>query len=195
MKLLGRIRPQAQIHMNKLKFSARDFCFIGIFAAVIAVTSQLAIPMPYGVPMTLQTFVIPAAGLILGAKNGAVSTLIYVALGAAGVPVFAGYRGGMGAIFGATGGFILSFPAMAFLAGAGEKKTGAAWSLCGLVIGSAANYICGMLWFCFVAGVDLKAAFLACVLPFIPTAIIKIVLVFIIGRQARRALIKSKILS
>ena len=56
--------------MNKLKFSVRELCFIGIFTAMITVTSQLSIPMPYGVPMTLQTFFIPFAGVVLGAKNG-----------------------------------------------------------------------------------------------------------------------------
>jgi biotin transport system substrate-specific component len=175
---------------NKFKFSVRELCFIGIFAAVIAVSSQLAIPMPYGVPMTLQTLVIPIAGIALGAKKGAVATLIYVALGAAGVPVFAGYQGGMGIVFGMTGGFILSFPVMAFAAGLGGGKNKAIWLAIGLAGGAALNYLCGMLWFGYVAAVDLETAFLACVLPFIPTAILKIILAAILGRQIKRALMR-----
>ncbi|MCL2815608.1 MAG: biotin transporter BioY [Oscillospiraceae bacterium] len=175
---------------SKSKFSVRDLCLIGIFTAVIAVASQLGIPMPYGVPMTLQTLVIPLAGVALGAKNGAASALIYVALGAAGVPVFAGYTGGLAVVFGVTGGFILSFPAMAFAAGIGTKKNKAVWLIPGLAAGAAFNYICGMLWFGFAAGVDLKTAFTACVLPFIPTAVIKIVLAAVLGSQIRRALKK-----
>lgn len=172
---------------NKLKFSVRDLCLIGTFTAVIAASSQLGIPMPYGVPMTLQSLVIPLAGVALGAKKGAVSALIYVVLGAAGVPVFAGYTGGITIVFGVTGGFILSFPAMAFAAGAGGEKGGAIWLISGLAAGAAFNYICGMLWFCVAAGADLKTAFTACVLPFIPTAVIKIVLAAVLGSQIRRA--------
>ena len=182
--------------MNRLKFSVRELCFIGIFTTLIAVVSQLSVPMPYGVPMTLQTFVIPFAGVVLGAKNGTVSTLIYVVLGAIGVPVFAGYMGGPGTLFGMTGGFILSFPLMALAAGVGEGKNNAIWWLVsGLVAGALLNYICGMLWFSFVMSVDLKAAFAACVLPFIPTSIIKIVLVAVLGRQIKRALAGSKLLN
>ena len=182
--------------MNKLKFSVRELCFIGIFTAIITVASQLSIPMPYGVPMTLQTFAIPLAGVVLGAKNGTVSTLIYVVLGAIGVPVFAGYMGGPGALFGMTGGFILSFPLMALAAGVGEGKNNAIWLLVsGLVIGALLNYICGMLWFCFVMSVDLEAAFTGCVLPFIPTSIVKIVLVAVLGRQVKRALVKGNVLN
>ena len=181
--------------MNKFKFSLRELCFIGIFAAMIAVVSQLSIPMPYGVPMTLQTFVIPFAGVVLGAKNGTAATLIYVILGAVGVPVFAGYVGGPGVIFGMTGGFILSFPLMALFAGLGEEKKRTAWLVAGLVVGTIANYICGMLWFCLVMSVGLKTAFVACVLPFLPTSAIKIALVFVLGRQVRRALVSGKILA
>ena len=181
--------------MNKLKFSVRDLCFIGIFTAIITVVSQLSIPMPYGVPITLQTFVIPLSGIVLGAKKGTVSTLIYVLLGAIGVPVFAGYTGGMGIVLGMTGGFILSFPVMALTAGIGERKNNVIWLVSGLVVGSVINYICGMFWFSFVMSSDLKTAFAACVLPFIPTAIIKIVLVAILGRQIKRVLVQGRVLT
>ena len=180
--------------MDKFRFTIREFCFAGIFTALIVAASQLVIPMPYGVPMTLQTFVVPLAGMVLGAKVGTVSVLAYVALGAAGVPVFAGFTGGLGVVFGMTGGFILSFPIMALAAGLGEKKNKALWSVSGLVAGAAVNYICGMLWFAFMAGCGLKTAFLACVLPFVPTAILKIVLVYVFGRQIRRVLAHRNIL-
>ena len=176
--------------MGRSKFSVRDLCFTGIFAAVITVASQLSVPMPYGVPMTLQTFVIPLAGIALGAKKGAIATFIYIGLGAAGIPVFAGYAGGMGIVLGPTGGFILSFPVMALLAGAGAKKDKMTWLASGLVAGAAFNYICGMLWFGFATSADLKTAFAACVMPFIPTAIVKIALAAVFGRQVRRALAK-----
>ena len=96
-------------------------CHISIFAAIIAVCAQVSLPMPYGVPLTLQTFAIQLAGVVLGPKKGALAALVYITLGAVGVPVFAGFTGGMGIVLGVTGGFILSFPLLALLAGIGSR--------------------------------------------------------------------------
>jgi len=71
---------------TKSKFSVRDICYAGLFAAVIAVMAQLSIPMPLGVPMTMQTFAITLAAVVLGSKLSAIATLVYLALGAVGVP-------------------------------------------------------------------------------------------------------------
>jgi biotin transport system substrate-specific component len=74
---------------TKSKFSVRDICYAGLFAAVIAVMAQLSIPMPLGVPMTMQTFAITLAAVVLGSRLSAIATLVYLALGAVGVPVLA----------------------------------------------------------------------------------------------------------
>lgn len=174
--------------MEKKVLSTRDLCSIGIFTAIIIVLGQMSIPMPYGVPMTLQTFAIPLAGVVLGVKKGTMSTLIYVLLGAIGVPVFAGFTGGAHVVFGPTGGFILSFPIMALTAGIGADKNNKAWLAFWLVIGSAINYVCGMLMFSLVVSCDLLKAFTSCVLPFIPTAIIKVILVGLVGLRLKNIL-------
>ena len=75
--------------MQKTNFKTLDLCMIGVVTAVIVIMAQISIPMPLGVPMTMQTFAITLAGIILGSKKGAVASLIYVLLGAVGVPVFA----------------------------------------------------------------------------------------------------------
>ena len=116
-------------------FTAKDLCQTGIFTALIVVCSQLSIPMPAGVPMTLQTFIIPLAGIVLGAKRGTIATCIYVLLGAVGLPVFAGFAGGLGILFGMTGGFILSFPLMALFAGLGSRRDKKSMTILGLIIG------------------------------------------------------------
>ena len=72
--------------MNTKKLAIRDMCHIGIFAAIIAVCAQISIPMPLGVPMTLQTLAIPLAGVVLGIKKGVAATLVYILLGIIGVP-------------------------------------------------------------------------------------------------------------
>ncbi len=87
------------------KFSVRDICYAGLFAAVIAVMAQISIPMPLGVPMTMQTFAITLAAVVLGSKLSAIATLVYLLLGAVGVPVLANFSGGIDKFVGPTGGF------------------------------------------------------------------------------------------
>ena len=174
--------------MDSKKITLRELCRAGIFTAVIFICAQISIPMPYGVPMTLQTLAIPLAGVLLGQKNGTLSVISYIMLGACGVPVFAGFAGGLGAVFGPTGGFILSFPVMAALAGAGAKRNNKFWLVCGILAGTVINYLCGMYFFSFITACDIKTAFAACVLPFIPTAIIKIAIAAVFG-----GMIKNKI--
>ena len=90
---------------GKKQLSTKSIILVGMFAAVLAVMSQVAIPMPSGVPMTLQTFAVALAGAVLGWKLGALSALVYLLLGAAGVPVFSGMSGGLGVLLGKTGLF------------------------------------------------------------------------------------------
>lgn len=181
--------------MNATKTSNRDLCFISIFTAIIAISSQLIIPMPSGMPMTLQTLIIPLAGMILGIKNGTLSTCLYILIGAIGLPVFAGFEGGMGIVFGHKGGFILSFPILAITAGIGVKKNNKLWLVLWLVIGSIINYICGMFVFHIVTSNSLLLSFTCVVLPFIPTAILKIVIAVMLGNVIKKALLKSGLLS
>jgi biotin transport system substrate-specific component len=138
--------------------------------------------MPGGVPMTLQTFAIPLAGIILGKRNGVLAAVIYVMLGAAGVPVFHNMNGGFGIILGPTGGFILSFPLMALTAAIGAGKNNSLWLASWLVIGAVTNYICGMLWFTAVTSAGLAAAFLVCVAPFLIMDTAKIIVAASLGK-------------
>lgn len=175
--------------------SVRDFCYIALFTALIAVLAQISIPLPGGVPFTLQTFAVPLAGLVLGPKRGTLAAAVYVLLGAVGAPVFANFTGGPGSIIGMTGGFIVSFPLMAFLSGLGVKKgvkSPILWMW--LVLGALANYVVGTVWFMVVAQSSLTAALTACVIPFIPTAVLKIILSGIFGTMLRGVLLKSNLL-
>lgn len=176
--------------MSNSKTSVRDLCSIAIMAAVTAVMAQIAIPMPMGVPMTMQTFAVTMAGVILGSKKGGMSILVYVLLGAIGVPVFAGFSGGIQNLIGPTGGFIISFPIMAYVIGLGvemRKKKGMFTLM--VVLGTVLNYVVGVAMFCIVMDSSIMTAITACVLPFIPTAIIKAVLASILGLQIRKRLV------
>ena len=168
---------------RKSKMSVRDICYAGLFAAVIAVMAQISIPMPLGVPMTMQTFAITLAAVVLGAKLSALSSLIYLILGAVGIPVLANFSGGFDKFVGPTGGFLISFPLMAFIIGWGaehHKDFKGAYVLA-LIVGTLVNYVVGVALFCVVTNGSVAAGITACVLPFIPTAIIKAVLASIIG--------------
>ena len=77
------------------RLSVTDVCYIAIMAAVTAVLAQIAIPMPMGVPMTMQTFAVTLCGILLGSRKGAVSMVIYLLIGTAGVPVFSAFTGGV----------------------------------------------------------------------------------------------------
>ncbi|MDR1651073.1 MAG: biotin transporter BioY [Synergistaceae bacterium] len=172
--------------MNESRISTKDISQIGLFTALIAVMAQISIPMPLGVPMTMQTFAISLAGVMLGAKKGALSALAYALMGAVGAPVFAGFRGGLGIVLGPTGGFIISFPLMAWIIGFGSEKDGK-WPLAlGLFAGTAVSFIAGMIFFSAVTGRGLEAAFSACVLPFIPTSAVKALAAGTVGMKIRQ---------
>ncbi len=181
------------MQMNPKKLSPQDLCHIGLFTTIITICAQISIPMPYGVPMTLQTFAIPLAGIVLGVKKGTWATLFYVLLGSMGAPVFAEFTGGLGIVFGPTGGFILSFPILALTAGLGGRNNDKVWLVVGLVTGTVINYLCGMFYFSLVLSSSLATAFFACVLPFIPTSLVKIALTAVLGKSIKTALLKSKV--
>ena len=174
-----------------LNLSVRELVYIAFFVVVIMICAQIAIPLPGGVPMTLQIWGISLAGIILGAKNGSIAALVYILLGAAGAPVFANFMGGIGVVLGPTGGFILSFPLMAFAAGIGEGLRSPVWVLAGLVTGVTVNFLAGMLYFSFVMSASLQVAFAAAVLPFIAPAAVMVAVVPVLGRSFKYALAKS----
>lgn len=170
------------------KSSVVDMCIIALFTAVIAIMAQLSIPMPMGVPMTMQTFAITLAAIILGAKRSTISTVIYLLLGMVGVPVLANFSAGLDKFVGPTGGFLLSFPIMAFIIGWGadHKDAFPGAFIVMLIAGTVVNYIGGIAMFCILTGNSVAVGFTACVLPFIPTAILKAILAVLIGFPVRK---------
>ena len=191
------------------KNTVKDLCMIAVFAAIISIVGQFSIPLPGGVPMTLQTLIIALAGAVLGSKKGFWSTVIYILIGAIGVPVFAGWTCGIGAIMGMTGGFLVSFPLIALFTGLGDeigvrlsasagargrKVISCVSLLIGVLVGYVLNYAVGSLWFMAVAQSNLATALTACVIPFIPTSILKAVLVLILGPVLKHSLEKAHVL-
>ncbi|MEG2144157.1 MAG: biotin transporter BioY, partial [Oscillospiraceae bacterium] len=94
--------------MTEQSLKIRRLILCALFAALTGVCSQILIPLPM-IPINLALFSVHVAGVLLGAKYGSLSMLVYVLLGALGAPVFAGFKGGFGILFGKTGGYIIGY--------------------------------------------------------------------------------------
>lgn len=161
----------------------QKLCAVGLCTAIIAILAQISIPLPFGVPFTLQTFAIILTAIILGARNGAIAATVYVLLGAIGLPIFHNFTAGFQVLLGPTGGFLFSFPLLAYLVGLGRERGSRGLQLLLLSLGVICNHIFGVLFFCIVTGGTLLAALTACVLPFLPTTILQAILAYLLGSK------------
>ncbi|MBR5155960.1 MAG: biotin transporter BioY [Clostridia bacterium] len=134
--------------MTRLK--TRDGLYTAMFSALIAICAWIAVPG--AVPFTMQTFAVFLAAALLGGKRAAVSVAVYMLVGILGLPVFSGGQGGVGTLFGTTGGYIIGFLPCAYIAGKLCEKTkkrplAMAFSM---LAGLLCDYIFGLAWFCLV---------------------------------------------
>ena len=160
-----------------------------MFSAIIAVCSWITIPS--AVPFTLQTLGIFLATGVLGAKWGSVSVLVYIMLGAAGLPVFSNFQGGVGALFGQTGGYIWGFLLGVLVMWLCESVFGKSDVIFAISAVSALiiSYVAGTLWFAFVStdgNADFANAFRVCVLPFVIFDLIKIIAAMYISKRIKK---------
>ena len=102
---------------SKLKIA----CIAAMLTAVICVVSQFSVMTPFGVPFTFQMAAIALCGYLLGVKWSMACVLTYILIGAVGIPVFSGFKGGANVIFGPTGGYIIGFLLLAFFCGLSRK--------------------------------------------------------------------------
>ena len=159
------------------KLKILDMTYIAVSAVIIAICSWISVPGP--VPFTMQTFAVCFVVGTLGGKKGTLAVLIYLLLGALGVPVFAGFSGGIAVLFGATGGYLAGFILSALLMWGMERLFGKKTYILGIsmVLGLLVCYAFGTAWFMYVYGkntgpMGLGTALMTCVVPYlIPDAI------------------------
>lgn len=151
--------------MNKRKIKTLDIVSVGVFAAILAILSQISIPLPVGVPVTLQTFAAALCGYFLGWKKGFAAVLVYIMLAAAGVPVLAGFCGGISYIVGLTGGFIYGFLFMAVLCGLPLKHK--ALKIASGCAGLLLCHLCGIFQYGLIAGEGFVNSFFLVSAPFL----------------------------
>ena len=178
------------MEMTMPKFRARDMAYIAVFTALLAVCSWITIPTPTRIDFTLQTLGVFLALGVLGGKRGTIAILAYLLLGLVGVPVFAGFSGGPGALLTPSGGYLIGFLFTGLLMWGLEKALGSsAWALgVRMVLGLTVCYAFGTAWFMIVypmggEAVGLWTALMWCVIPYLPFDGIKIVLA--LGLSAR----------
>ena len=184
-----------QSNITKHREGIRGTVLCGLFAAIIAVLTLVTIPMPSGVPITLQTFAVALCGYSLGCAKGTAATFVYVALGAVGLPVFSGMKGGFSVLVGPTGGYIYGFVGMAALCGLGAylflrltKRKGAVMKalgtaaavVCGLA-GLAVCHVCGTIQFAVLTGRTFGEAAMLASVPYLAKDIISVVGAFAVG--------------
>ncbi|MFD1929306.1 biotin transporter BioY [Sporosarcina siberiensis] len=181
--------------MTESNQKLRMMIVTALFAAIIGVLAQVTIPLPL-VPITGQTLAIGLAATILGAKYGTVSVLVYLGLGAVGVPVFAGMSGGLGSLVGPTGGFLFGFIPAAFIIGYYLEKTSFTVrnAIIANLIGMIITLVFGTVWLKFIAEIPWQAAFMGGFAPFIPVGIIKAVLAASVGIAVRKRLKSASLL-
>ena len=174
-----------------MKNKAYDLVLIALFVALMAICAWITIPA--AVPFTMQTFGVFLALLLLGGKRGAICMAVYLLLGAVGVPVFSGFRGGVSALVGSTGGYLVGFIVSALLMWA---LTGFArrnrWTLAiALAVSLLACYAFGTVWFVVVSvragkAMTFGTALSFCVLPYILPDAAKIWLAYFLSKRLKR---------
>jgi len=151
--------------------AARRALAVLLGAALVAAAAQVSVPLPgTPVPLTLQPLAVLVVGGLLGAPLGAASLLLYLALGAAGLPVFTPFGvPGLGRLLGPTGGYLLAYPLAAFAVGriAGDAARRGGWQLVlGVLAGLALIHLGGLAQLLLITG-NLRSAVQLGTLPFL----------------------------
>lgn len=175
---IGNTSMEVDERKMTIRSSVRSMTHASVFAALMGVCAWISLPVA-DIAFTLQTLGVFLALGILGGRWGSVSILIYLLLGAVGLPVFSGFRGGPGMLLGITGGYLWGFLVSGLLYWAFEK----AGKLPGMVIGMLGCYLTGSFWFYLHSGGGLGFILLRCVVPYLIPDGIKIFLALALSRR------------
>lgn len=168
------------------KLNAREISYTGLGTALICACAWLSIP--FAVPVTMQSFAVCLLAALLGLRGGLLSVTLYILLGAVGLPVFSLFRGGIGVLLGAGGGYIFGFLPMAAAVGFAADKNGRTMPvlLLSMGIGTLLCYTAGSLWYALVytqGEESIKAILVLYVLPFVAPDAVKIFLASLLTRR------------
>ncbi|MBR5559464.1 MAG: biotin transporter BioY [Oscillospiraceae bacterium] len=169
----------------------RNLTRIALFAALTAAMAQIIIPLPFSpVPISLATLAVMLCGGLLPPKQSWWAMAAYLLLGLVGLPVFGGFMGGPGRLFGPTGGYLMAYPFAALAASALLCRTGTKSIRCFAAMSACSMISCflGGLWLAFSTGCGIKTALLTGVVPFLPTEAAKALLAVVLVQKLRHRL-------
>ena len=166
------------------KIKTKQMVLIALMTAVTCVLGPLSIPLPFSpVPISLTNFAIFLAIFVLGMKNGTISFIIYLLLGAVGVPVFSSFRGGLQVLAGPTGGYLIGFIFLALIMGFAldhfDRKL--VPTIIGMIIGMVVCYAFGTVWLAKLLSLSFKEGLMMGVIPYLPGDAAKIIIAAIVG--------------
>jgi len=171
---------------------AQSIALVFAFSILMGLLARVAVPLPFTpVPVTGQTLGVLLAGVVLGGPRAAAAMLLYLAQGAAGLPVFSpAGPGGLAHLLGPTGGYLLSYPLAAFVVGWLAEPRRIRWlGLPALLAGEAVIFTMGAAWVAVLSQQPSSTVLSAAVWPFLPGEVIKVGLVFalsaLLGRRLR----------
>ena len=188
-------KTEGKLTMKDKKLTTYQMAVTAVMAAVLCVLGPLTVPIG-AVPISLANFVICLTAWLLGPKFGTLSVVLYLVLGAIGIPVFSGYGAGLAKLAGPTGGYLVGYLLLAFIGGMfiEKSKGNPVVSAVGLVLGDAACYVLGTAWFVFQMQCELGYALTVCVYPFIALDLAKIVVSCVVGALLRKRLVQAGVL-
>ena len=178
------------------RISIREIAYTALGVALMIICSWLSVPLT--VPFTMQTFAVCLVAALFGLKIGMWAVVVYLLLGIAGVPVFAGFEGGLGYLLGATGGYLVGFLLTALVVGIAADKRGRGKKvlISAMVIGVLLCYALGTTWFVLVytrtsGPVGVATALVWCVLPYVIPDMVKIVMAALLTNRLHPLLWKD----
>ena len=172
------------VAVDNQKIRTKQMVLIALMTAVTCVLGPLSIPLPFSpVPISLTNFAIFLAIFVLGMKSGTISFIIYLLLGAIGVPVFSSFRGGLQVLAGPTGGYLIGFIFLALIMGFAlehfDRKL--VPTIIGMIIGMAVCYAFGTVWLAKLLSLSFKEGLMMGVIPYLPGDAAKISIAAIVG--------------
>ena len=179
-----------------MKLNTTALILVAFCTSIIAVLAQITIPLPL-IPITGQTLAIGLVVTILGLKYGTYSVLLYIILGVVGLPVFQTFTGGVGIIFGPTGGYIIGFIPAALIIGYYLQKTNMTFmhACIANILGMIVTLMFGAIWLKLLNGLTWEQALLAGVIPFLIVGVLKSVIAAFVGIVVHQRLKQAKLLT
>ena len=177
--------------MRQQTMKIQDLTLIALMAALTCILGPMSIALQFTpVPISFTNLVIYFSIMVIGMKRGTISYLVYLLIGAVGLPVFSGFSGGLAKLAGPTGGYL------ALISGFFTEKfsNNVIMTAIGMILGTAVTYTFGTIWLCAQMHLTFIQGLYAGVIPYLPGDAAKIIVAIIAGSAVKKAVVKARVL-